>query len=121
MTKKQFTELFFESIEECAQIADESLGRHVPREFRLRIYGAGRSGDEVSLSDALEIFYINERLFYKIIDLSVVKVEPLSTVVFARISDHIPGTFESTWSPTGSGPFRKLIADEILVDVTPAD
>ena len=109
MTKAEFKRRFAGALEEAATLADEQLGRPVPRHFVIRLYGAGHRGDVVSVTTAAGALYLAEDRFYRIIDVGVVEVCPDTTTIFVRASAHEPSRWDQTWnSPPGSGPFKQL-------------
>jgi len=109
MTKAEFEQRFKDALEEAACLADEQLGRRVPRHFVVELHGAGHSKDRVSAADAADALFLGDDLFYRIIDFGVVEVSPNTTTVFVRASDHEPSSWDRTWNtPPGSGPFKQL-------------
>jgi hypothetical protein len=116
MTKEEFRGLFKDALEAAARNAEEQLGHTVPRSFRILLHGAGHPGDLMDPAAAVDALYLGEELFYRIIDLAVVKVGKHFTTVFVRASGHRPGPFEQTWNtPPGTGPFKQLIAEKIKI------
>lgn len=117
MNKQEFKELFLRALEMAAETAEKMTNRKVSRNFRILLYGADHSGDEMSLDEALEVLYIDENKFYRIVDLSVEKVGKNNTRIFTRISSHEPSRFDLTWNqPEGFGPFKQLIANQITFE-----
>jgi hypothetical protein len=78
----------------------------------IKAYGVGFSGDIVSSDDFLSRVYINDQLFYLLIDVAVLEIRQGRPVVFARVSGHPPGPLGSCWNGIG-GPFKQLEALEI--------
>jgi hypothetical protein len=109
LTKSEFEYLFYRALAEAAHLAEEQLGRLVPRVFMICLHGEGHRGDVVVPKVAAEVLYLGEDLFSRIIDVSVVEVSPGVTTVFVRPSDQSPSSLDRTLnSPPGSGPFKQL-------------
>jgi hypothetical protein len=114
MTKSEFEQRFGAALEEAATIADEQLGRNVPRRFRVKLYGAGHRGDIVCPPQAVDALYLGADVYFCIIDFAVIEVGPGSTIVFVRASDHTSARWDQTWNtPPGSGPFKQLVSASI--------
>lgn len=113
MTKAHFRALFEHALAVAADNAAKKLGRPVPRSFEIEM--SGRTDPLIlSQDDALELPYISSDCFYRIIDVSVVGISTDFCRVCICISGHHPGPLNETWNqPPGSGPFKKLLADEI--------
>ena len=117
MDKKNFGILFFNSLDTAANLAEDRLGNKVAHSFEIELHGAGHSGVILSPEHALDALYINENQFYRIIDISVIEINPTSTRVFVRVSAHTPSAFEETWNqPAGSGPFKQIQVEKIKVN-----
>ena len=112
MNKSEFNQAFLSALEEAAIYAESSLGRRIPRNFVIELHGAGTSGAQMSPEDALDALFIDERRFYRIIDVAVIEVAPNQTTVFVRASGHQPAPLEQTWGGA-SGPFKQIQAEEI--------
>lgn len=117
MNKRDFTQLFAQALETATQHAEKKLGYRLPRSYQIRLYGAGCSGNLLEVSCALEKLYLNEKQFYRVIDLSVTRVNPQNVTVFVRVSGHRPVPFAQTWNTQlGNGPFKQLISQQIEVE-----
>jgi hypothetical protein len=42
------------------------------------------------------------------------EVLPKESVAFVRVSGHPSDTLSATWDPTGIGPFKQIVFDEIV-------
>jgi hypothetical protein len=116
MLKSEFKQRFNDALELAAVSAEQRLGKKVCRNFRVRLYGAGHSGDLLDPAEAVDSLYLGENKFYRIIDVSIIEVGSGFSTVFVRASSHKPASFERTWNnPPGSGPFKQLIAERIKV------
>lgn len=70
----------------------------------------------LTLETAVDEVYLGPDLYYLIIDLAVIRVSNESSTVFMRPSGHTPGPWSQTWNqPTGMGPFKQLLSDEIAL------
>lgn len=107
----EFQNLFLVALSTATENAEKILAHPIPREYLILLYGAGYSGELISVQQATEALYINPDEFYRIIDIAVQKVEPKLTTIFVRVSGHKPTQFDKTWdTPKGNGPFKQIIA-----------
>lgn len=114
MQKSEFRALFEDALELAAVNADEKLLCKALRNFEIVFYGGGHSGTVMDPLTALDLLYMGEDEFYRIVDMSVIEVDEDATRVFVRVSQHEPAAFAQTWNdPPGSGPFKQLIAENI--------
>jgi hypothetical protein len=114
MTRDKFGQLFRTALDTAAQLAEDRLGRPVPRHYEIVLHGAGHSGDRLPPEVALNELYLGSDRFFAIIDVTVTEVGRDSTTLFVRASAHRPIPFEETWNtPPGNGPFKQLVADSI--------
>ena len=114
MRKNEFKSLFLRVLEEASQEVEIKMGIQISRNFEIRLYGAGSSNLPLDIDAALNLLYISEEQFYRIIDVSIIAIGKDKTQVFVRTSDHKPSSFEKTWNtPHGYGPFKQLIAKDI--------
>ena len=111
MNKKGFQELFTSMLERAAADVEKRFALKVSREFVIELYGLGHSGSEETPSTAIEKVFISSDKYYRIIDLAVRRCLKKQTVIFVRVSDHPPSSYEDTWSPESFGPFKILEAD----------
>lgn len=111
MNFKDFKILFIRSLEIAVANAEEELGKPISRTYEVMLYGAGHSGDILDVDTAVKEIYLDERKFYRVIDVAVQRVSPKGTRLFMRVSGHKPVPFEQTWNtPEGSGPFKQIMA-----------
>lgn len=116
MTEGEFRRLFTSTLEAAARDAERRLGFALPRQFRIRLYGADHAGDVVGVTTAVASLYLGADRFYRIIDVAVVEVTEQEVTCFVRASGHRPGSFAQTWNtPPGHGPFKLLTSAEIKV------
>jgi hypothetical protein len=117
MTREEFGALFQSALERAALNAESKVSHAVPRNFRIRLHGAGYGGQHLmGVQEGADMLYLGEHRFYRIVDLAVTEIVGPETIVFVRASDHEPGTLAQTWdTPPGSGPFKQLLAEEISV------
>lgn len=116
MDKNEFEALFGRNIKLALTKASAFLGRPLPDLYEIELHGAGVRGDTVSFDKAMELIYLGETIFYRVIDIAVKQVKSDRCKVFVRISDHPPSSFGETWNmPEGNGPFKVL--DPVKIDV----
>ena len=114
MKRDEYRTLFESALEVAAVNADEKLGFNAPRNFKVVFYGRGHSGTVMDPLTALDLLYLGDDEFFRIVDVSVIEVDENATKVFVRVSQHEPAGFLQTWNdPPGSGPFKQLIAEKI--------
>lgn len=117
MTFDEFIGLFQSALDTAIKNAERLLQRKLPQEMKIILHGAGHTGDVMDSLSAAKKLYLGEDRFYRIIDVSVIRLNPNAVTIFVRASSHTPGTFSETWnSPPGSGPFKQLIAKEIEIE-----
>jgi hypothetical protein len=116
LTKDEFEELFTRSARAAIADAETRLGRSLPTEFDVELHGAGVSGEMASRERAVDLMYINNDTFYRLIDIAVKAIHRDRPLLFARISSHPPSTFDKTWNtPKGNGPFKVLTSNQIPI------
>jgi len=117
MTKEEFKSLFERALDIAAKSAEEKLGRPIPRAFEIEMHGGASQPRTMNKNQALDSIYMGPERFYRVIDISIIRVGKDISTVFVCISGHTPGTFSETWNqPPGSGPFKQLAAEEVKVD-----
>ncbi|TBD34339.1 hypothetical protein [Rhizobium ruizarguesonis] len=112
MNKTSFARIFQDAVEVACRSTEEALGRTLNRDVIVRMYGAGTNGLDVSSEEFIDRAYINDDVFYRLIDLMVVEVIGSRPVVFARISNHPPAQLSKCWNGE-KGPFKQLTAEAI--------
>jgi hypothetical protein len=116
MTKEEFAGLFDRALDAAADYAGQRLQRPIPRNFEIEMHGLSRSSQLVSKDRAVELLYLGPNVFYRIVDLSLVAIAGNISRIFVRVSGHKPGAWSETWNqPSGSGPFKQLLAENIIV------
>jgi len=116
VNKDDFRTLFLINVGRSLERAGTIVGAVLPSEFEIELHGGGVSGKITSLNDAINIMYLGERSFYGVIDIGVKSIVRGKPVVFVRISDHRPSSFENTWNtPKGNGPFK--VIEPIRIEV----
>lgn len=118
MTFEEFNNLFQNALNIAIKNAEEQLHRKLPsNDVQIILHGAGYSGAILDPLTVAKNLYIGKDKFYRIIDVSVIKISSKLVTIFVRASSHSPGTFDQTWNdPPGSGPFKQLIAQEIEIE-----
>lgn len=116
MTKDEFARLFEESLSQAVLEIEVKINRTIPRHFLIAFHGFGYANKEtLSFSHVLDLLYISEELFYRIIDIAVIEVRENATVFFLRVSGHQPCSWAETYyGDTGRGPFKRLFAQSII-------
>jgi hypothetical protein len=113
MTKNDFRELFLRALSSAADIAEQKLGKPIPRSFVIELHAAECSGRTVSVDEALDQIYLGSDRFYRIVDIAIKELLPGEAVAFVRVSGHPPAEFSKTWDPSALGPFKQIIAETI--------
>ena len=114
MTKDEFRTLYERALDVAAQNAEAKLRCSVPRNFQIELHGGAPSARTLSKDEAFEEIYLGPDSFYRVIDLSVCRVEHGLSIVYMVISGHRPGPLDQTWNqPPGNGPFKQVLASEI--------
>jgi hypothetical protein len=117
MSFEEFNNLFQNALNIAIKNAEEKLNLKLPSKIKIVLHGAGYSGDIFDPDIVAKHLYIGENKFYRIIDLSVIRVNKTECIIFVRVSSHTPSEFNATWNtPLGSGPFKQILSDEIIVD-----
>jgi hypothetical protein len=117
MNKQEFAELFLRCARQALASAQKQLGVPLSDDFDIELHGAGVPGELVSQRRAVDLMYVGEGLFYRIIDIGVKAVIKGKAILFVRISAHQPSSFEQTWNtPKGNGPFKIIEPTNIHVD-----
>jgi hypothetical protein len=115
MTKEQFATLFQEALSEATTEIEAQTQRTLPRHFliELHAFGYGRN-DRLSLTQTLDLLYINEEQFYRVIDIALIEVRSDATIFFVRVSGDHPSSWTETWNAdSGKGSFKKMFAQTI--------
>lgn len=114
MTKDDLRTLFEQALEIAAENAEKKLGMSVPRRFEIEVHGLAPKARILMKDQALEEIYLGADRFYRIIDIAVCRISKDVSTVFMGISGHAPGRLNETWNqPTGSGPFKQVLANEV--------
>ena len=115
MTESELKAIFERALTIAAENAEKQLDRPVPRSFEIELHGLSTTSRTITKDQALREIYIGPERLYRIIDVSVVRVSRDVCTVFMRVSGHTPGSWDETWNqPPGSGPFKQLVASEII-------
>lgn len=113
MTKNDFRELFQRALNIAAENAEEKVAKPISRLFVIELHAPGSSGRLVNVDEALDHMYLGSDRFYRIIDIAIKELLPGESVAFVRVSGHPPDEFSKTWNPSGTGPFKQLLAENI--------
>src|SRR4051794_32559016 len=72
VTRDGFDHLFETQLEAATLIAEQRIGRSLPRAFRIRLYGPGHPrGEPITKEQALAVLWLGADRFFRIIDLAV--------------------------------------------------
>lgn len=113
MIKSDFRQLFLSALTTAAENAEKKIAHAIPRSFVVELHAPDSPGLRVSFDEALVQLYLGDDRFYKIIDVGVKELLPRETIVFVRVSGHQPTGYDGTWDPSGSGPFKQIVAAEL--------
>src|SRR5438105_120332 len=97
MDKESFKSLFIVCVHDAIRRAQTITGIQ-SNNFDIELHGGGVSGRIVTLNEALDCMYIDDRTFYLVIDVGVKSFHRGKWVIFARISGHPPASFAETWN-----------------------
>jgi hypothetical protein len=114
MTKGDFRELFQRVLNAVAENAEIKIAKPIPRSFLIKLHAFGFDDCLISVDEAVEKIYLGSQRFYRIIDVGIEEVLPKESVAFVRVSGHPSDTLSATWDPTGIGPFKQIVFDEIV-------
>ena len=110
MDKSEFQQLFLHTVHRALENVSRGIGIPLSAEFDIELHGGGVPGEIISQDRAVDIMYLGEDKFYRVIDVGVKHIDSNNRArVFVRISSHQPSTFENTWNdPPGTGPFKVI-------------
>jgi hypothetical protein len=114
MTKSEFRALFSRALNTAAENAEVKVATPIPRSFLIELHAFGCDDRLISVDEAVDKIYVGSDRFYRIIDVALKEVLPNESIVFVRVSGHPPDIFNSTWDPTGTGPFKQIVFDKIV-------
>jgi hypothetical protein len=113
MTKSEFRQLFLAALNSAAQNAEAKVANPISHSFVIELHAPGVAGRLVGVDEALDRLYLGSDRFYRSIDVSIKKLLPGQSIAFVRVSGHPLAAYSKTWDPSGLGPFKQIIADEI--------
>ena len=117
MDKNKFANLFRQCSMRALEDAQRRLNMVLSDDFDVELHGAGVSGDIILRDRAIDLMYISEDKFYRVIDIAVKRVVTNRAVLFVRISAHEPSSFQHTWNAaTGFGPFKVIESKSIKIE-----
>lgn len=115
MSKDEFRNLFMSALNAAADAAERRLGHPISRDFDIELHALDSPGHTVTLETALDKLYLAADQLYPLIDVAVKELKPNSTLAFVRVSGRPPvSSFEQTWDPAGTGPFKQIEAVNII-------
>jgi hypothetical protein len=113
VTEHEFSRLFERVLEAAVVLAEQKLGRTLPRKLLIELHGAGYPGRSMTVPAALSALYLDTDRFYRVIDVGVIRMSQDAVTVFVRASGHAPDRWENTWDPGTMGPFKVILAEVI--------
>ena len=105
MDRDQFGTLFISSVAAAIRQGAPEL-EPIPTRLTVELHGAGHPGDLMSVEEAIRALYLGPEIMYRIIDIGLLDAGPDEARLFARASDHKAASWDETWDPAGSGPFK---------------
>ena len=104
-TKTDFSNRFVLFLERCIQDFEPDVRLvNLDVNFELNLYG---TSEWTSVDDLVELVYITDELFYRIIDVAVLKITPEYVRFLVRPSGHDPVPLHETRAYVeGWGPFN---------------
>jgi hypothetical protein len=112
--KGRISRAFQRSLNLAADNAEAKVPPPIPRSFLVRLHAFGYDDRLLSVDEAADKIYVGSDRFYRIIDVAIIEVLSNESMAFVRVSGHAPDAWGATWDPTGSGPFKQLIAEKIV-------
>jgi hypothetical protein len=113
MDKDKFKQLFEAAIETVVRDKEKRSNTTISRDIQIELQGLGYSGDTLDVDTVVNILFLGENTFYRIIDVAFLRATPQKATVFVRVSGHSPTSLEETWNdPPGSGPFKPMVYTE---------
>ncbi len=113
MTKDEFRKLLVCALNLAADTAERRLGGTVSHVFGIELHASQPHRGLLTVDEALDLIYLGRDRFFRVIDVAIKEVAPDRTVAFVRVSGHPPADFGETWDPSGTGPFKQVLAQTI--------
>lgn len=110
MTKNDFKALFLKCVNEAKHQAEKAHQQKLSENHLFRVNGGGVSDQLIPLEETLDILYLSDKQFYRVINVGCKYVAEEKTEVFVGISGHTPSTYDHTINAqSGLGPFKVII------------
>jgi hypothetical protein len=114
MTNSGFRLLLQRASNVAADNADAKVGQTIARPFLIELHAPGSSARLVRSDEALNHINLGQGRFYRMIDVAIKEVSAEESVAFVRVSGHKPDHFNTTWDPAGPGPFKQILAANLV-------
>lgn len=105
MDQGTFSGQFHEAVRRALEQAQMSAALGEPI---VEFHGRGGPNRRISLAETLDLLWLSEDQYYRIIDIGAYLVEGDPPVMFVRAAGFEPGSYEDTWDPSGLGPFKVI-------------
>ena len=108
MNKNEFKKIFLRALDVATHLVEERGDREIPHFFLIELHAPNHVGSLVSIDEAIDIIFLGEDCFYKIIDVAIKAIQNEQSIVFVRVSGHAPVEFKNTWNANELGPFKLI-------------
>lgn len=105
MDNADFRQNFDEAIRRALELAEVDPKGLIPV---VEYHGTPNPRPFISIDEALNLLWLSEDRFYRIVDIGVFKDGRSPPVLFVRVSGHAPGPYSDTWDPSDLGPFKQV-------------
>lgn len=109
LKKDRFNEKFAEAIKRAFYEVCNAKSNSMPLPEKFRVHAPNAPNELIDRDSASALIFINESLFYKIIDVGIILDKHEGNSVFVRVSGHDPVEYENTFDPSNLGPFKIII------------
>jgi hypothetical protein len=105
MDQATFSRQFHEAVRRALEQAEMSamLGEPI-----VEFHGKGGPKRRISLAETVDLLWLSEDRFYRIVDVGAYVVEDNPPVMFVVATGFEPGSYQDTWDPSGLGPFKVI-------------
>lgn len=107
MKKEQFRLCFRQALDRAILSFVKVYGP-IDKPNCFEVYAPDPKGKVITENEAIDAIFLNELLFYKVIDVGLIFRSNKVPIGFVRVSGHPPCPFEETLNPQDLGPFKSL-------------